>query len=141
MATTYAKPNEVVRQWVLIDCAGQTVGRLATRIANILRGKHRPTYTPHADAGDFVVAINAAALRFTGNKWADKRYWRHSGYPGGISSKTAAEVRASKPEALLEHAVKGMLPKNFAAQRILKKLKIYPGAEHPHQAQLTSTAS
>lgn len=135
MATRLAKTGEIERKWLLIDCTDRPVGRLATRIADILRGKTKAIYTPHIDAGDFVVAINAAAIRLTGKKWEQKRYWRHSGYPGGISSKTAAEVREKKPDELLRRAVKGMLPRNFLSQALLKKLKIYAGAAHPHASQ------
>ena len=135
MATLLAKLATVKRQWVVIDCASKPLGRVATRIAEILRGKHRPIYTPHVDTGDFVVAINVTAIRFTGKKLTQKQYWRHSGYPGGISSKTAAELMSTKPDEVLRHAVKGMLPKNALARHMLKKLKIYSGAEHPHAAQ------
>lgn len=138
MATPLAKVNDGERHWVVVDCKDQVLGRLATRIANILRGKTKPTYTPHVDTGDFVVAVNVAAIRLTGRKWDEKRYWRHSGFPGGIHSRTAYETRARHPEEILLHAVKGMLPKNFLARKILKKLKVYPGAEHPHQAQLAN---
>ncbi|MBI2346712.1 MAG: 50S ribosomal protein L13 [Deltaproteobacteria bacterium] len=135
MTTRLAKPSEIARRWLLVDCRGQTLGRLATRIADVLRGKTKPIYTPHVDTGDFVVAINAREIRLTGQKLVQKRYWRHSGFPGGISSKTAGQLRETAPERILLHAVKGMLPKNALARHMLTKLKVYPGVEHPHSAQ------
>ena len=136
MKKTYnAKPNEVPRKWVLVDLEGKTLGRMATRIADILRGKTKPQFTPHVDTGDFVVAINAHKITLTGNKLETKRYYRHSNYPGGMHSRTAAEILARKPEEILRHAVKGMLPKNALGKKLLKKLKIYAAAEHPHEAQ------
>lgn len=135
MSTRLAKKGEIEQKWVIVDCANQPLGRVATRIANILRGKTKPIYTPHTDTGDFVVALNVGSVRLTGKKWAQKEYWRHSGFPGGISSRTAETVRATKPEELLFRAVKGMLPKNFLSRSIIKKLKMYAGAEHPHAAQ------
>lgn len=123
------------RQWRIVDCAAQPVGRVATRIANMLRGKDKPSYTPHQDTGDFVIAINCAQIQLTGNKWAQKKYWRHSGYPGGIKGISAKELRDKRPEEIVRHAVRGMLPKNRLADRMLTKLKLYAGADHQHAAQ------
>lgn len=133
--TVSAKASDVERQWHLVDAEGQVVGRLASRIAAILRGKHKPTYTPHVDTGDFVVVINADKVRFTGKKETDKTYFSHSGYPGGVRLRTPAEQRVRKPTFLLENAVRGMLPKNRLGRRMLAKLKVYAGPEHPHEAQ------
>ena len=136
MNKTYsAKPNEVPRNWVLVDLEGKTLGRAATRIADVLRGKTKPQFTPHVDTGDFVVVINAHKVTLTGKKLDNKRYYKHSGYPGGMHTKTAAEMLQRKPEELIRHAVKGMLPKNSLGRKLLKKLKIYASAEHPHSAQ------
>lgn len=134
-STKYAKPGEVARKWVLIDADGAVLGRLATQIATILRGKNKPQYTPHVDTGDFVIIINADKIRVTGNKAEDKRYYRHSGFPGGLKSETFNEAMAKHPERVIEHAVKGMLPKNTLGRAMGKKLKVYTGAEHPHMAQ------
>jgi len=133
--TASAKGHEVEREWHVVDVDGKVVGRIASQIAAILRGKHKPSFTPHVDTGDFVVVINAEKARFTGKKETDKEYFRHSGYPGGTSFRSPAEVRARKPEFLIENAVKGMLPKNPLGRQMLKKLKVYAGAEHPHEAQ------
>jgi large subunit ribosomal protein L13 len=133
--TFQAKPNEVPRSWVLVDLEGKTLGRAATAIANILRGKTKPQFTPHVDTGDFVVAINAEKIKLSGDKWEKKRYHRHSGYPGGIRSLTARQLIQRKPTEILRLAVKGMLPKTSLGSKLLKKLKIYAAAEHPHQAQ------
>ena len=130
-----AKPLEVERQWLLVDAKGKVVGRLASQIATILMGKNKPTYTPHVDTGDFVVVVNAEKVQFTGKKWDQKLYYRHSNHPGGLKFRTAREVRERKPEEILRHAVKGMLPKNHLGRRMLKKLKIYAGDNHPHAAQ------
>ncbi len=135
MKTYYAKPNEVEREWVLIDATDQVLGRVAVKAAHILKGKHKPQYTPHVDTGDFVVIINADKIRVTGNKAEDKRYYRHSGFPGGLKSETFNEAMAKHPERVIEHAVKGMLPKNTLGRAMGKKLKVYTGAEHPHMAQ------
>ena len=135
MKTYYAKPNEVEREWVLIDATDQVLGRVAAKAAKILRGKHKPQYTPHVDTGDFVVIINADKIRVTGNKETGKVYYRHSGYPGGLKSETFAEAMAKHPERVIEHAVKGMLPKTTLGRAMGMKLKVYAGAEHPHQAQ------
>ena len=135
MRTYSFKTGEVERKWYLIDAKGKTLGRLASQIAKILRGKHKPEFTPHADVGDFVVVINAAEVKLTGKKLLQKKYYRYSGYPGGLKEFTAKQMLERKPEYLLYHAVKGMMPKNRLARKQLKKLKIYPGPEHPHQAQ------
>jgi large subunit ribosomal protein L13 len=135
MKTFSAKPHEVERDWLLVDAAGQVLGRLASQIASRLRGKHKPIYTPHVDTGDFVVVINVEKLRVTGNKAEQKTYFRHSGYPGGIYSTNFAKLQARHPERVLEHAVKGMLPKGPLGSAMFRKLKIYSGTEHPHAAQ------
>jgi large subunit ribosomal protein L13 len=136
MATFEAKKGEVVQNWILIDAKDQIVGKIATRIASILRGKTKPEYTPHVDAGDFVVVINAEKVKFTGNKWEDKPYHHYSGYPGGLKETKAKDMLAKKPEQILTIAVKGMLPKNSLGRSMLKKLKVYAGSEHPHAAQM-----
>lgn len=123
------------KAWHLADLDEQTLGRAATKIAHILRGKHKPTYTPHIDCGDFVVVINCEKVALTGNKWADKTYYHHTGYMGGIKGITAEKLLAKHPEDLIKKAVKGMLPRGPLGRAMLKKLKIYPGAEHPHAAQ------
>lgn len=135
MKTYVATPQDRQRNWVLVDAEGKTLGRLATQIADLLRGKRKPTYTPHCDVGDFVVVVNAEKITVTGNKRAEKRYWRHSGYPGGIKSRTLAEQLERRPEEVIRHAVKGMLPRNRMARKQITKLKIYAGADHPHAAQ------
>jgi large subunit ribosomal protein L13 len=136
MKTTQSfQPDTVVRQWHVVDLAGVRLGRAAARIAAILRGKHKPTYTPHADCGDFVVVINAAKLELSGNKLDTKLYRRHTGYMGGLRTRTAREMIAKKPAEVVEIAVKGMLPKGPLGRRMWRKLKVYAGAEHPHQAQ------
>jgi large subunit ribosomal protein L13 len=133
--TWNAKKGEVERRWYLVDADGQTLGRLATRIADTLRGKGKPQYTPHVDTGDFVVVVNAEKVVVTGQKLDQKRYYRHSGYPGGIRSRTLREQLDRRPEEVLRVAVKGMLPKNRLARQQLGKLKIYAGPDHPHEAQ------
>jgi large subunit ribosomal protein L13 len=133
--TPYAKATEAPRGWVLIDVKDQVVGRAASKIANLLRGKDKPTYTPNTDAGAFVVVINAAKVRFTGAKWKEKEYHHHTGYFGGIKSITAEKQLERHPERILRAAVSGMLPKNTLSRSLIKKLKIYPGTEHPHAAQ------
>ncbi|MFW5955424.1 MAG: 50S ribosomal protein L13 [Rhodothermales bacterium] len=133
--TYSARPADVDRQWHIVDAENQVVGRLATRIASILRGKHKPQFTPHIDTGDYVVVINADKVRFTGQKEQKKEYFRHSGYPGGVSVRTPEKMRDAKPTFLLENAVKGMLPKGTLGRQMIKKLKIYAGSEHPHEAQ------
>jgi large subunit ribosomal protein L13 len=135
MKTYQAKPNEVPRDWVVVDLEGKTLGRAACAIARVLRGKGKPQFTPHVDTGDFVVAVNAHKVQVSGNKTDSKRYYRHSGYPGGIRSLNLAQMLDRKPEEVLRLAVKGMLPKNALGRKLLKKLKIYASADHPHQAQ------
>jgi len=133
--TWNAKPAEVERRWYLVDADGKTLGRLATRIADALRGKDKPQYTPHVDTGDFVVVVNAEKIAVTGNKLDDKVYYRHSGYPGGIRSRTLREELERRPTEVIRKAVKGMLPRNRLARAQLTKLKVYAGPEHPHSAQ------
>lgn len=135
MKTYMAKKLEVPRRWYLVDARGQILGRLASRIATLLRGKHKPQFTPHLDTGDFVVVVNAAQVRLTGRKLDQKIYYRHSGYMGGLKETSARTMLQKKPEEVLRLAVKGMLPRNSLGRQQLKKLKIYAGAEHPHQAQ------
>ena len=135
MKTYSAKPDEVKRNWWVVDADGKTLGRLATEVATVLRGKNKPQFTPHVDTGDFVVIINAAKVKLTGNKMHDKTYYHYSGYFGGMKSTTAEKLIVKKPELIIEFAVKGMLPKNALARKLMKKLKIYPGADHPHEAQ------
>jgi large subunit ribosomal protein L13 len=133
--TYSAKAEEVVRKWYVVDADGQTLGRLATRIADLLRGKHKPIYTPHVDCGDYVIVVNAEKIHVTGKRMDEKKYYRHSGYPGGIKERTLREMLAKKPEDVITLAVKRMLPKNVLARHIIKKLKVYAGPEHPHAAQ------
>lgn len=135
MKTYSAKPLEVERKWWLIDAEGQTLGRLATTVANLLRGKNKPQFTPHIDIGDFVVVINSSKVKVSGNKETDKKYYRHSGYPGGLKVETFSSLMEKNPVAAVEKAVKGMLPHNTLGQEQFNKLKVYAGAEHPHQAQ------
>ena len=135
MKTYNAKPGEIAREWYVVDAEGQTLGRLASRIADTLRGKGKPQYTPHVDTGDFVIVVNAEKIHVTGNKLDQKRYIRHSGYPGGLRSRTLREQLERRPEEVLRMAVKGMLPKNRLARKQINKLKIYAGAEHPHAPQ------
>jgi large subunit ribosomal protein L13 len=135
MKTYNAKPGEVERRWYVVDADGQTLGRLATRIADTLRGKDKAQYTPHVDTGDFVVVVNAEKVRVTGNKLDQKRYYRHSGYPGGLRSRTLREQLERRPTEVIRKAVKGMLPRNRLARQQINKLKIYAGPEHPHEAQ------
>jgi large subunit ribosomal protein L13 len=133
--TWNAKPGEVQRRWYLVDAEGRTLGRLATRIADTLRGKDKPQYTPHVDTGDFVVVVNAEKIQVTGKKLDEKMYYRHSGYPGGLRERTLREQLERRPTEVLRLAVKGMLPRNRLSRAQLTKLKIYAGPEHPHQAQ------
>jgi large subunit ribosomal protein L13 len=135
MKTYVATPADRERNWYVVDASGQTLGRLATQIANALRGKRKPTYTPHVDVGDFVIVVNAERIEVTGNKRNDKRYYRHSGYPGGLKSRTLQEMLDRRPEEVIRRAVKGMLPRNRLARQQLRKLKVYAGPEHPHEAQ------
>jgi len=135
MRTYQAKPGEIVPSWYVVDAAGLTLGRLATRIAMVLRGKHKPTFSPHVDTGDYVVVINASQVALTGNKLDTKRYYNYSGHPGGLKTTVARNLRADHPERMLRYAVKGMLPKNRLASVLINKLKVYGGGEHPHTAQ------
>jgi large subunit ribosomal protein L13 len=139
MKTYSAKPAEVEHNWWVVDAKGQTLGRLASRIATILRGKHKPIYTPHIDTGDYVIVVNAEQITVTGDKLDSKVYYRHSGYPGGLRERTLREQLEKFPERPIEAAVKGMLPKNSLGRAMLKKLKVYAGPEHPHSAQQPKT--
>jgi len=135
MKTYVANAEDRQRDWVVVDASGQTLGRLATQIADVLRGKRKPEYTPHVDTGDFVIVINAEKIAVTGNKLSDKLYHRHSGYPGGLKTRTLQEQLDRRPEEVIRKAVKGMLPRNRLARRQITKLKVYAGPEHPHVAQ------
>lgn len=135
MRTFQAKPHEVTRKWHLIDAKGKTLGRLASRTAMLLRGKHKPIFTPHVDTGDHVVIVNAQHIRLTGKKLEKKVYYHHTGYPGGIKAATAEHLLEKKPTELLSKAIRGMLPKTPLGKQMAKKLRIYPGPDHPHQAQ------
>jgi large subunit ribosomal protein L13 len=135
MKTYVATPQDRERNWLLVDAEGQTLGRLATQIADALRGKRKPTYTPHVDVGDFVVVVNAEKISVTGAKLHEKMYYRHSGYPGGLKKRTLNDMLERRPEEVIRLAVRGMLPKNRLARKQLTKLKIYAGPEHPHEAQ------
>ncbi len=135
MKTIFAKKTDVPKKWHLIDADGQVLGRLATRVALILRGKNKPTFTPNSDTGDFVIIINASKVRLTGNKLENKAYYHHTGYPGGIKKEIAKDIMNKNPERIIISAVKGMLPKNTLGRQILSKLKVYGGSEHPHLAQ------
>lgn len=134
-STRYAKPGEVERSWVLVDADGATLGRLATQVAMILRGKNKPQYTPHTDTGDFVVVINADKVRLSGNKADSKEYWRYSGWLGGLKTESYKEAMEKHSERVIEHAVKGMLPKTTLGRQQFRKLHVYAGPEHPHTAQ------
>ncbi len=135
MKTFVPKQKDVEQKWYVVDATDQILGRLASRIATVLRGKHKPIFTPHLDTGDFVVVVNAARVKVTGKKTEQKRYYRYTGYPGGLRVEEYRKLMKEKPERVLRHAVWGMLPHNSLGRKLLKKLKIYPGAEHPHQAQ------
>ena len=135
MKTMSAKTIPENRRWYLVDASDKTLGRLASQVAGRLRGKHQPTFTPHADIGDFIIVINAEKVKLTGRKWQKKIYHRHSGYMGGIKSITARKLREKSPEDLVRYAVWGMLPKNRLGRRLYKKLKVYAGPDHPHEAQ------
>jgi len=135
MKTYVATPIDRERNWLVVDAEGQTLGRLATQIADALRGKRKPTYTPHVDGGDFVVVVNAEKISVTGAKLQEKLYYRHSGYPGGLKKRTLGEMLERRPEEVIRLAVRGMLPKNRLARKQLTKLKVYAGPEHPHEAQ------
>jgi large subunit ribosomal protein L13 len=135
MKTQFAKKGEVDRKWYVVDAKDAVLGRLATKVATYIRGKNKPIFTPHVDTGDFVIVINADKVRLTGRKMTDKFYYHHSGYIGGIKSQSAKDLIEKKPEKLIEKAVWGMLPKNRLGRAMIKKLKVYKGAEHPHKAQ------
>ncbi|BCO08207.1 50S ribosomal protein L13 [Desulfolithobacter dissulfuricans] len=139
MKTYYTPVDEIERKWYVVDADGKVLGRVASEIARRLRGKHKPTFCNFQDNGDFIVVINADKVHLTGNKWDDKKYYRHTGYMGGIKEQSAKEVLAKKPEELIRMAVKGMLPKNKLGRKQLKKLKVYAGSDHPHQAQQPET--
>jgi len=138
MKTYDAKKGEIEQSWYVVDAESKVLGRLATRVADVLRGKHKPIFTPYVDTGDFVVVINAEKVHLTGTKMDNKKYYRHSGYPGGLKITTPAELLRKKPEAIIMHAVKGMLPKTKLGRQQFKKLKVYAGKDHPHQAQQPS---
>ena len=135
MKTYHAKPSEVQREWLLVDATDIALGRLASQVATILKGKHKPTYTPHVDTGDFVIVINAEKIKLTGNKMAAKSYFRHSGFPGGLKEVPLSTLLAKRPERVVEKAVRGMLPKNTLGRAMGKKLKVYAGPDHKHEAQ------
>ena len=135
MRTYSAKPGEIDRNWFVVDASEYELGRLATQLAMILRGKHKPTFTPHVDMGDFVIVVNASQVKLTGRKADLKKYQKYSGYPGGLKTRTAKDVRADDPDRMFREAVWGMLPKNRLSRKLLDKLKVYSGAEHPHSAQ------
>ncbi|SKC35452.1 50S ribosomal protein L13 [Maledivibacter halophilus] len=135
MKSYVAKPQEVERKWYVVDAEGKTLGRLATQVATILRGKHKPTFTPHVDTGDFVIILNAEKVKLTGKKLDQKMYRWHTGYPGGLKERTYREMINNKPEKVVFSAVKGMLPKNKLGRQMIKKLRVYRGPEHGHQAQ------
>ncbi|MFQ6615798.1 MAG: 50S ribosomal protein L13 [Fidelibacterota bacterium] len=135
MKTTFVKQSEIDKRWYVADASGQTLGRFASRIAQILRGKHKPDFTPHMDMGDFVIVVNAGKIRVSGKKLTDKTYFRHSGYPGGARFKDLKTLLKSHPERVVRQAVKGMLPQNRLGRAMLRHLKVYPGPDHPHQAQ------
>jgi large subunit ribosomal protein L13 len=139
MKTYVANSNDRQRGWLVVDANGQTLGRLATQIAVALRGKNKPEYTPHVDTGDFVIVVNAEKISVTGKKLTDKKYYRHSGYPGGLKTRTLAEQLERRPEEVIRKAVKGMLPRNRLSRKQLTKLKVYAGPEHPHTAQQPQT--
>ncbi|BCA79836.1 50S ribosomal protein L13 [Desulfuromonas sp. AOP6] len=135
MSTQVAKKEEIKRSWFVVDLEDKVLGRVATEIARVLRGKHKPVFTPSVDTGDFVIVLNADKVKLTGNKMADKFYYRHTGYPGGIRSVNAEKLLENKPEELIKKAVKGMLPKNKLGRQMFRKLKVYAGSDHPHAAQ------
>jgi large subunit ribosomal protein L13 len=136
MKTYSTKASDIERKWWVIDASGQTLGRLASEVAVLLRGKHKPIYSPHLDVGDYVVVINATKINVTGKKLTQKMYYRHSQYPGGLKSTSLGRMMETHPTRVIEHAVKGMLPHNRLGAAMLRKLKVYPGAEHPHNAQV-----
>jgi large subunit ribosomal protein L13 len=135
MKTESAKAGDIQRGWFIVDAQDVVLGRLSTRVASVLRGKHKPTFTPHADTGDFVIVVNADKVKVTGNKEKQKKYWHYTGYIGGAKSITLEKQRAEHPERIISHAVKGMLPKGPLGRKMLKKLKVYAGESHPHKAQ------
>ena len=135
MKTYAVKASEIERRWWVVDATDQTLGRLATRIATLLEGKHKPIYSPHLDTGDHVVVVNAGRIKVTGDKLRQKTYYRHSNYPGGLKAENLETLLARKPELVIERAVKGMLPQNRLGRAMFRKLKVYPGGDHPHQAQ------
>ena len=135
MKTTVAKPADINRRWYIVDASGETLGRLAVRIANVLRGRHKPNYTPHIDTGDYVIVINAEKVKLSGKKDEQKQYMFYTGYMGNEHYRNAADFREKRPEFLVENAVKGTLPKNKLASEMIKKMKVYAGEEHPHEAQ------
>jgi large subunit ribosomal protein L13 len=139
--TYLAKEGEIARNWWIVDANGKNLGRMATRIATVLRGKHKPTFTPHTDVGDFVVVVNAEKVEMTGSKFTEKKYYRHSRFFGSLKSRSAEEMRSFDPAFIIEDAVKGMLPKNKMARHLLLKLKAYKGTQHPHSAQKPQTLS
>ena len=138
MRTRAIRAGEIERRWYVVNAADQTLGRLASRIAQVLKGKHKPTYSTHLDVGDFVIVVNAEKVRTTGRKLEQKKYYRHSGYPGGLRTDTLRTVLATRPERVIERAVRGMLPHNKLGADMLRKLKVYPGPDHPHEAQRPS---
>ncbi len=135
MKTYFPKKNDIKKDWFVVDVEGKVLGRVASEIAKILRGKHKPQYTPFLDTGDFVIVVNAEKVKVTGNKEKNKIYYSHSGYPGGLKEARLEELRAKKPEEIIRRAVWGMLPKNSLGRKMLKKLKVYRGSQHPHNAQ------
>lgn len=137
--TLSLRKEDVQRDWYVVDAEGKTVGRLCTTIATMLRGKHKSNYTPHVDNGDYIIVLNADKVTFSGSKWKQKEYQRYSGYPGGLKTRTAEEMRDKKPEAIIEKAVKGMLPKNKLGSAMYRKLFVYTGTDHPHAAQQPKT--
>ena len=139
MKSFIAKPAEVERKWYVVDADGKTLGRLASEVASVLRGKNKPTFTPHVDCGDYVIVINAEKVAVTGKKRAEKIYKKHTGYPGGLREITCDKLQQKKPEEIIRHAVKGMLPDGKLGRQMFKKLKVYAGAEHPHTAQKPET--
>ncbi|HUF52161.1 MAG TPA: 50S ribosomal protein L13 [Dehalococcoidia bacterium] len=139
MKTFSLSADDIRKDWVVVDAAGQTLGRLATMVAGLLMGKHKPTYSPHLDMGDNVIVLNATQIKVTGNKLEDKVYWRHTGYMGGIKSQNLATMMERHPERVIELAVKGMLPRNKLSKHVLRHLKVYAGADHPHEAQVNAS--
>lgn len=139
MRSYFPKQDEISREWLVVDASNKILGRLATEVARVLRGKHKPEYTPHLDTGDFVIVVNAGKIAVTGRKMEDKLYYRHTGYPGGLKVETLRERMNKYPDRVIRSAVWGMLPKNRLGRQLLRKLKVYAGPEHPHQAQLPKT--